>query len=83
MNEALKFAGRQKVIIMSDGEPAIRALVDTVARQAGRETQVQHAPKETHGPSNGAAERAILEVARQGRTLVHALDTLPRLPAEG
>ncbi|CAE7232267.1 RE1, partial [Symbiodinium sp. CCMP2456] len=75
MNEALKFAGRQRVIIMSDGEPAIRALVDTVARQAGRETQVQHAPKQTHGPSNGAAERAILEVARQARTLVHALET--------
>ncbi|CAE7318183.1 GIP, partial [Symbiodinium sp. CCMP2456] len=75
MNEALKFAGRQRVIIMSDGEPAIRAVVDTVARQAGRETQVQHAPKETHGPSNGAAERAILEVARQARTLVHALET--------
>ncbi|CAE7321841.1 GIP, partial [Symbiodinium sp. CCMP2456] len=34
MNEALKFAGRQRVIIMSDGEPAMRALVDTVARQA-------------------------------------------------
>ncbi|CAE7846389.1 GIP, partial [Symbiodinium necroappetens] len=75
MSEALKFAGRQRVLIMSDGEPAIRALIDTVARQAGKETQVQHAPKETHGPSNGAAERAILEVARQARTLVHALET--------
>ena len=49
MNEARKFTGRQRVVIMSDGEPAVRALIDTVARQAGRETQVQHAPKETHG----------------------------------
>ena len=32
MSEALKFAGRQRVLIMSDGEPAIRALIDTVAR---------------------------------------------------
>ena len=60
---------------MSDGEPAIRALVDAVAKQAGREVQAQHAPKETHGPTDGAAERAILEVARQARTLVHALET--------
>ena len=36
--------------------------------------QLQHAPKGSHA-SNGAAERAILEVARQVRTLVHALET--------
>ena len=36
--------------------------------------QLQHAPKGSHA-SNGAAERAIFEVARQVRTLVHALET--------
>ena len=66
--EALDFTAWQKLILMSDGEPAIRALVDAVAKQAGREVQVQRAPKETHGPTYGGAARAILEVARQART---------------
>ena len=71
----LGFLGRQKVILMTDGEPAIKALAEAAARQIGTGAQLQHGPKETHGPSNGAAERAVLEVARQVRTLVHAVET--------
>ncbi|CAE6957274.1 RE1 [Symbiodinium sp. CCMP2592] len=72
--EMLKFLGRQRVILMTDGEPAIRSLAEAAAKQIGTGAQLQHAPKETHGQSNGAAERAILETARQVRTLAHAVE---------
>ena len=63
--EMLKVLGRQKVILMTDGEASIKALAEAAAKQIGTGAQLQHAPKKTHGPSNGAAERAVLEVARQ------------------
>ena len=74
-NEFLKFLGRQKVILVTDGEPSIKALAEAVAKQIGTGAQLLNVPKETHGPSNGAAERAVLEVARQVRTLVHAVES--------
>ena len=61
--EMLKVVGRQKVILMTDGEPSIKALAEAAAKQIGTGAQLQHAAKETHGPSNGAAERAVVEVA--------------------
>ena len=74
VTEGLKFLGRQgKAILMTDGEHAIKALAEAAAKEM-KGLQLQHAPKGSHA-SNGAAERAILEVARQVRTLVHALET--------
>ena len=53
VTEALKFCGCQKVILVTDGEHSM-------------ETQIITAPRESHA-SNGAAERAILEVSRPVR----------------
>ena len=72
--EALRFTGRQKVLLHTDGEPSIRALADAAAKQWGKEAQIQTAPRDSHA-SNGAVERAILEVSRQVRTVVNALET--------
>ena len=71
--EALKFCGRQRVILHTDAEPAIKALAEAVGHRWGKETQIQNAPRESHA-SNGNAERAILEVARQVRTVVSAME---------
>ena len=71
VTEALKFTGRQKVIL------SIRALAEAGAKEWGKECQLQVAPRESHA-SNGAAERAILELARQARTLVSGLE--PHFP---
>ena len=72
--EALRFTGRQKVLLHTDGEPAIRALADAAAKQWNKEARFQTAPCDSHA-SNGAVERAILEVSRQVRTIVHAFET--------
>ena len=73
VTEALKFTGRQKVILLTDAEHSIRALAEAAAKEWGKECQLQVAPRESHA-SNGAAERAILELARQARTLVSGLE---------
>ena len=73
VTEALKFTGRQKVILLTDAEHSIRALAEAAANEWGGECQLQVAPKESHA-SNGAAERAILELARQARTVVSGLE---------
>ena len=72
--EALRFTGRLKVILHTDGEPSIRALADAAAKQWNKEAQIQTAPRDSHA-SNGAVERCILEVSRQVRTVVHALES--------
>ena len=73
VTEALKFTGRQKVILLTDAEHSIRALAEAAAKEWGGECQLQVAPRESHA-SNGAAERAILELARQARTVVSGLE---------
>ena len=73
VTEALKFTGRQKVILLTDAEHSIRALAEAAAKEWGKECQLQVAPRESHA-SNGAAERVILELARQARTLVSGLE---------
>ena len=73
VTEALKFTGRQKVILLTDAEHSIRALAEAAANEWGGECQLQVAPRESHA-SNGAAERAILELARQARTVVSGLE---------
>ena len=70
--EALKFCGRQKAILQTDAEHSIKALAEASAVKYGKEVQHQTAPRESHA-SNGAAERAVLELSRQVRTNVNAL----------
>ena len=73
VKEALKFCGRQRVVLMTDGENSIKALAEASAKEWGKEAAHQVAPKGSH-QSNGAVERAILEVARQVRTLTGAIE---------
>ena len=72
--EVLKFLGRHKVILMIDGEPAIKALAEAAARQIGTGANWSTRQRRLIAP---AAEqpRVVLEVARQVRTLVHAVET--------
>ena len=72
--EALKFCGRQKAILQTDAEHSIKALAEASAVKYGKEVQHQTAPRESHA-SNGAAERAVLELSRQVRTNVNALES--------
>ena len=72
--EALKFLGRQRVILLTDAEPSIKALAEAVSREFKGEAQLMTAPRESHA-SNGVAERGILEFARQVRTVVSALES--------
>ena len=79
--EALRFCGRQKVIMMTDAENSIKALAESAAKSWGGSVQHQTAPKGSHA-SNGAAERAILELARQVRTLASAFESRYKKPLE-
>ena len=71
--EALKFCGRTKAILVTDSEPSIRSLAEAAAKEWSHEVQIMTTPRESHA-SNGLAERAILEVSRQTRTLVNAVE---------
>eukprot|EP00435_Cladocopium_sp_Y103_P037801 s2791_g10.t1 len=53
--------------------PSIKALAEAIASRWSKETQIQMVPKESHRP-NGAVERAISEVSRQGRTMVRTME---------
>ena len=79
--EALRCCGRQKVIMMTDAENSIKALAESAAKSWGGSVQHQTAPKGSHA-SNGAAERAILELARQVRTLASAFESRYKKPLE-
>ena len=56
VTEALRSTGRQKMILMTDAEPSIRALAEAAGKEWGKECQTQVAPRESHA-SSGAAER--------------------------
>ncbi|CAK8995597.1 unnamed protein product [Durusdinium trenchii] len=58
---------------MTDAEPSIKALAEAASKEWGGECQLMTAPRGSHA-SNGACERAILELARQARTLVSSLE---------
>ena len=73
ITEALKFCGRQKVVTMSDGERSIKALAEAAAKSWGKEAALQTSAKGSH-QSNGAVERAILENAKQVRTVINAFE---------
>ena len=72
--EALKFLGRQRVILFCDAEPSIKALAEAGAAEFKGEVQLMVAPRESHA-SNGIVERGILELSRQARTLVSAIES--------
>ena len=44
VTEALRSTGRQKVILMTDAEPSIRALAEAASKEWGKECHIQVAP---------------------------------------
>ena len=61
-----KFGHRRKVLLRTDGEPAIRELVDKVGSLRAAETVIEHTPRED-SRANGRAERAVQSVEKQCR----------------
>ena len=62
------------IILKSDGEAAVKAVIDEVAlARGGTRTIKEEAPKGSSG-SNGIAERAILSVEQQMRAMKSALE---------
>ena len=72
--EALKFLGRKKVILFTDAEHSIKALAEAVAKEYKGDVQLMTAPRESHA-SNAIAERGVLELAKQTRTLVSSIES--------
>ena len=68
--------GEEAIILQSDGEPAIKAVVRAVAAarsKLGRKTTQRTTPVGAH-QSNGGAECAVQTVRRLGTCLFHALE---------
>ena len=63
-----KFGYQSKVILRSDGEPAIKDLLSKVGEMRGAETILEQARKED-SKANGRPERAIQSVEKQTRVL--------------
>ena len=49
VTEEPKFCGCQRVILHTDAEPSIKALAEAVGHKWRKETQIQNAPRESHG----------------------------------
>ena len=59
---------QSKLIVKTDQEPAVRAVVEEVKKQRQSETLVE-AAKKYDSQSNGDAEKAVQDVEGQARTL--------------
>ena len=68
-----KFGYRSKVTLRSDGEPAIRDLLDKVSNMRASETVTEHTPK-GDSKANGRAERAVQSIEKQTRVLKSATE---------
>ena len=69
LGEEINQIGRQRrLVLKSDQEPAIKALIQSVKREKHQEISVEHSPV-AERQSNGAAERAAKTVQGQARTL--------------
>lgn len=71
--EGLRFLGHGKIILQCDGEHAIKSLRESVRERWSHGASIRVTPKGSH-QSNGTVERAILQVARQVRTLKMAFE---------
>ena len=58
VTEGLRSTGHQKMILMTDAEPSIRALAEAAGKEWGKECQIQVASRESHA-SNGAARKGL------------------------
>ena len=68
VRDVKKFGYHHKIVIRTDGEPAIRDLVDKVAQLRASETVAEHTPP-GDSRANGLAERAVQTIEKQARVL--------------
>ena len=68
-----KFGYHHRVVIRSDGEPAIKDLLNKVAELRASETVLENTPV-GDSKANGRAERAVQAVEKQVRVLKMAVE---------
>ena len=73
LRDLRKWGLRSDVILKSDGEAAIKDLLNRVGDLRGQPTQLETSPA-TDSRANGLAERAVQSVQKQVRTLKLALE---------
>jgi len=73
LGEEVEKLGRQRLVLKSDQEPAIKALLQSVKREKHQDIAFEHSPVAEH-QSNGVAERTVKTVQGQVRTMKMALE---------
>ena len=68
LGEGVEKLGRLRLVLKSDQEPAIKALLQSVKREKHQDIAFEHSPVAEH-QSNGVAERAVKTVQGQARTM--------------
>ena len=68
LRDVKKFGYHHKILIRSDGEPAIRDLLDRVCQLRASETILEASPK-GDSKANGRAERAVQAIEKKTRVL--------------
>ena len=71
--EGMKFCGHPDVLVVSDTEPAIKSVAKNLVKNYPKKAVSQPVPK-GDPQANGAAERAVLELSNQVRTLKVAFE---------
>ena len=73
LGEEVETLGRQRLVLKSDQEPSIKALLQSVKREKHQDISFERSPVAEH-QSNGVAERAVKTVQGQVRTMKMALE---------
>ena len=73
-----KVGNRDRVVLRSDGEPAIKTLMREVANERGDAPTVLENSPPSESKANGVAERAVRSVEEQIRVLKIAFETNTR-----
>ena len=73
LGEEVEKLGHQRLVLKSDQEPAIKALLQSVKREKHQDIAFEHSPVAEH-QSNGVAERTVKTVQGQVRTMKLALE---------
>ena len=68
LREWIEETGYRRIIVKSDQEPAIKAVVQSVKNSWSGELIMEQAPKESHEKSNGLAEVTVQQVHGLART---------------
>ena len=74
MHRDLEYLAHKQTVLKLDQEPAIAALQQRIRQARGDQTILENSPVDDSS-SNGAVEKAILEVKGHVRTLVAALES--------